>query len=764
MSERGVTSGAASGRSSSSSSTGGGAAGSAKSPQPSTNTTNGTAPAMDSKYKALASEYTKMRGQLTVLKRAVIDEQAKSADLEDQLRQREVTIRKSEAEMDSVVFRNQQLARRVEVLMQAEQTKNNQKTTSRKLLPGAGSSGDKKSSEGPASAAAAANESLNSVMGEELQLKITENARLHAELDGVDARYASKISELESKISELQSTASKKAKSEKSEDSRLKDMLQGMKIENSDLSSRLTELEKEVVDKNDRITLLQVQLESTTSAFQSKDAFNSQDALESPKDPEPSKGENGHVRTVELLSQLGENVQDIVAAFSDFHTYWQHRLKDTSVGGRGLTDSNSRLSDLLLQNVRHLKPIEQSYQDALSDLLSFKYSGGEELLKVGFGPFAGHLSAYVKYAVEDVESLMIVSIQQESNASKCSPTQQAKNGQLQSEIRAFNRVLERLSEHIEGLVSLNSQKSATDTFENIVVAVCELGEQARELFGVFKSKSDHESELPTVSSQLRNTNKCIVNALTSLASSLQSLASNLSQNGSSVGRLINCQFECTPKAEPEAQLATPRVSEGSESEEKEPTPSHQANIEATTARLGEKVSNLESELSGLSDRLKKAEQSREHWKLECQLIQMKHDKLKVIQQQEGGSSGETDAKEPGVEDDVESKTDCDVLKSRIEALVVEKLESDSKAAHFYLECSGLVRLARARQREAQAAKAKLRQAKDTIRNLQGDVDSTSTNYESQLQVMTEHVANMNERLAQQTDEIERLKFELKRKK
>ena len=64
--------------------------------------------------------------------------------------------------------------------------------------------------------------------------------------------------------------------------------------------------------------------------------------------------------------------------------------------------------------------------------------------------------------------------------------------------------------------------------------------------------------------------------------------------------------------------------------------------------------------------------------------------------------------------------------------MVEKLESDSKAAHFYLECSGLVRLARARQREAQAAKAKLRQAKDTIRNLQGDVDSTSTNYESQV--------------------------------
>ena len=34
-----------------------------------------------------------------------------------------------------------------------------------------------------------ASESLNSVMGEELQLKIAENARLHAALDGVDKRY-----------------------------------------------------------------------------------------------------------------------------------------------------------------------------------------------------------------------------------------------------------------------------------------------------------------------------------------------------------------------------------------------------------------------------------------------------------------------------------------------------------------------------------------------------------------------------------------------
>ena len=72
----------------------------------------------------------------------------------------------------------------------------------------------------------AASESLNSVMGEELQLKIAENAKLHAALDGVDAKHAEEISGLQSKISELESRVTKRAQADRSEDTRLKDMLQ----------------------------------------------------------------------------------------------------------------------------------------------------------------------------------------------------------------------------------------------------------------------------------------------------------------------------------------------------------------------------------------------------------------------------------------------------------------------------------------------------------------------------------------------------------
>ena len=39
----------------------------------------------------------------------------------------------------------------------------------------------------------------------------------------------------------------------------------------------------------------------------------------------PLTNTDARIQTVELLSQFGENVQEIVAALSDFHTYWEHR-------------------------------------------------------------------------------------------------------------------------------------------------------------------------------------------------------------------------------------------------------------------------------------------------------------------------------------------------------------------------------------------------------------------------------------------------------
>lgn len=57
-----------------------------------------------------------LRVHVKVLKKGVLDEQAKSNELRETLKEREKSLRKGEFEIDSLTFRNQQLTRRVSVL------------------------------------------------------------------------------------------------------------------------------------------------------------------------------------------------------------------------------------------------------------------------------------------------------------------------------------------------------------------------------------------------------------------------------------------------------------------------------------------------------------------------------------------------------------------------------------------------------------------------------------------------------------------------
>ena len=59
-----------------------------------------------SKYTRLASEYSKVRAQLGVLKKAVIEEKNSKENIADLLKENETKTRKLEAEMDALNFRN----------------------------------------------------------------------------------------------------------------------------------------------------------------------------------------------------------------------------------------------------------------------------------------------------------------------------------------------------------------------------------------------------------------------------------------------------------------------------------------------------------------------------------------------------------------------------------------------------------------------------------------------------------------------------------
>lgn len=100
-----------------------------------------------------------MRSQAAVLKKAVLDEQTKNIELTDLVKKHEQTMRKRDQEIESLVFRNEQLTKRIMVLQQDLQNNTNAKKNKNKLTE---------------------TSSYNEmdVVNEELQKKIMENAQL----------------------------------------------------------------------------------------------------------------------------------------------------------------------------------------------------------------------------------------------------------------------------------------------------------------------------------------------------------------------------------------------------------------------------------------------------------------------------------------------------------------------------------------------------------------------------------------------------------
>lgn len=90
---------------------------------------------LQTKYQKIAAEYSKIRAQANVLKKAVIEEQTRNADIRNQLKEKEVELRRAEQELDSLTFRNQQLTKRITVLQEELDKAQNKPKKGRSKVP-----------------------------------------------------------------------------------------------------------------------------------------------------------------------------------------------------------------------------------------------------------------------------------------------------------------------------------------------------------------------------------------------------------------------------------------------------------------------------------------------------------------------------------------------------------------------------------------------------------------------------------------------------
>lgn len=129
-----------------------------------------------------------IRAQANVLKKAVIEEQTRNTDIRNQLKEKEVELRRAEQELDSLTFRNQQLTKRITVLQEELDKVQNKPKKGRSKVP-------ENNSQVPAPP--------NNILDEEFQKKIVENAQLLSQISDKDSEIESlyeRIQQLEYKI------------------------------------------------------------------------------------------------------------------------------------------------------------------------------------------------------------------------------------------------------------------------------------------------------------------------------------------------------------------------------------------------------------------------------------------------------------------------------------------------------------------------------------------------------------------------------------
>jgi len=205
---------------------------------------------INTKYQKLATEYAKLRSQITVLKKGVLDEQEKSSVLSEQLNDRETQIRRQESETEGILFRNQQLTRRVNVLQEEIDTLNTKPKSKWKLGGGGESNGGHQDKDIHA----------NRVINEELAAKITENARLHATLDDIEKQYETTIQTLQNRIQHLEKDKNQMGVNIRNHESETTDSIQHYTKENDELRNQIIVLKRDLGVRTKQIESLEVQV------------------------------------------------------------------------------------------------------------------------------------------------------------------------------------------------------------------------------------------------------------------------------------------------------------------------------------------------------------------------------------------------------------------------------------------------------------------------------------------------------------------------
>uniref|UniRef100_A0A3B3RCL3 Protein phosphatase 1 regulatory subunit 21 n=1 Tax=Paramormyrops kingsleyae TaxID=1676925 RepID=A0A3B3RCL3_9TELE len=303
---------------------------------------------LQAKYSKLAQEYSKVRRCWGLLNGIV----------SSQLKQKDQSLRKLEQEMDSLSFRNQQLAKRVE-LLQGELAASEAKGKKSR------SKGDSPSQQGL---------QAQSVINEDLKNKIQENERLHIQFFEADEQHRRQEAEFRVRLEGLEQESEQHQSVVDGLNQKYTETIEKLQRDKTRLEVKAQTLEREAKECRLRTdecqqqlkkyqTELSRQLEQSSSVIQEKVPFNDT----SEHGPAPNLTRSCllfQLKARDVAAQALAFIQDLVAALLNFHSYTEQRVHiyplDSSI--EPVSPLNQRFAQYLHENAAYVRPLEEGLQ------------------------------------------------------------------------------------------------------------------------------------------------------------------------------------------------------------------------------------------------------------------------------------------------------------------------------------------------------------------------------------------------------------------
>ncbi|XP_067149086.1 protein phosphatase 1 regulatory subunit 21 isoform X2 [Apteryx mantelli] len=614
---------------------------------------------LQGKYQKLAQEYSKLRAQNQVLKKGVVDEQANSASLKEQLKMKDQSLRKLQQEMDSLTFRNQQLAKRVELLQDEL------------ALSEARGKKNKKSGE----SSSQLSQEQKSVFNEDLQKKIEENERLHILFFEADEQHKRLEVELRSRLEVLETDAAQHQAVVDSLTRKYTDTIEKLQNDKAKLEIKSQTLEREAKDCRLRTEECQQQLKNLQAALGSrleeslciineKVPFNDTRSNRYNALNVPVHNRRYQLKLRDLAGQALAFVQDLVTALLNFHTYTEQKVQIFPVDSATDTISplNQKFSQYLHENASYVRPLEEGMlhlfesitEDTVTVLVRFLifslersplYKNTHVLFSfqetaVKLKAFAEHLSSYLCF-LRKILPYQLKSLEEECESSLCTAALRARNMELHRDMKKLTAVFEKLHTYIS-LLALPSTKpegclrtNYSFVFTNVAASLHGFHDILKDISKHYSQKATLEQEVPTATQKLITTNDCVLSSVVALTNGVGKIASFFSNNldhftGSlSYGPKGGAEFisplsaECMLqyKKKAAAYMKSLKKPCSDSVPYEEALANRRVLLSSTESREG-----LAQQVQQSLEKIAKLEQEKEHWMLEAQLAKIKLEK------------------------------------------------------------------------------------------------------------------------------------------